>query len=76
MLTLLYYVQIVLSITLVVIVLLQVKSASLGGAFGASDASIFATRRGFDRILFNFTIILSTIFVLTSVVTLLVTRSS
>lgn len=71
MATLFYVLQIILSLTLIVIILLQVKSASLGSAFGGSDASIYTSRRGIDRILFNFTIVLSALFVITSVIILL-----
>ena len=72
MATLFYIVQIVLAITLIVVILLQVKSASLGSAFGGSDASIYTSRRGIDRILFQFTIALSILFLITSIVVLLV----
>jgi preprotein translocase subunit SecG len=74
MATLFYIVQIVLAITLIVVILMQVKSASLGSAFGGSDASIYTSRRGIDRILFQFTIILSVVFLVTSVIVLVVTR--
>jgi preprotein translocase subunit SecG len=75
MATALYVVQIILAITLIAVILLQVKSASLGSAFGGSDASIYTTRRGIDKVLYNFTIILSVVFLITSVVVLLVTRT-
>jgi preprotein translocase subunit SecG len=74
MTTALYVVQIILAITLIAVILLQVKSASLGSAFGGSDASIYTSRRGIDKVLFNFTIILAAAFLLTSVIILLVTR--
>ena len=75
MATALYVVQIILAITLITVILLQVKSASLGSAFGGSDASIYTTRRGIDKVLYNFTIILSAVFLITSITDLLVTRS-
>jgi len=74
MATLFYIVQIILAITLITIILLQVKSASLGSAFGGSDASIYTSRRGIDRILFQFTIALSVVFLCNSVIVLIVTR--
>ena len=73
--TALYVVQIILAITLIAVILLQVKSASLGSAFGGSDASIYTTRRGIDKVLYNFTIILSVVFLITSVVILKVTTT-
>jgi preprotein translocase subunit SecG len=74
MTTLFYVVQIILSITLITVILLQTKSASLGSAFGGSDASIYTSRRGIDRILFNFTIILSVVYLLVTIIILLLTR--
>jgi preprotein translocase subunit SecG len=73
MTTVLYVVQIILCITLITIILLQVKSASLGSAFGGSDASIYTSRRGIDRVLFQFTIVLSILFLLTSILIVLLT---
>ena len=73
MATLFYIVQIVLAITLITVILLQVKSASLGSAFGGSDASIYTSRRGIDRVLYQFTIALSIVFLFTSLTVLMVT---
>jgi preprotein translocase subunit SecG len=74
MATLFYIVQIILAITLITVILLQVKSASLGSAFGGSDASIYTSRRGIDRVLFNFTIALSVAFLITSIIVLKVSQ--
>ncbi len=76
MATVFYIVQIVLSITMISVILLQVKSASLGGAFGGNDASIYSTRRGLDKVLFQFTIILAVVFLVTSLTVLLVSRGA
>jgi preprotein translocase subunit SecG len=75
MTTVFYLVQIILSITLITVILLQVKSASLGGAFGGTDAPIYTTRRGLDKVLFQFTIVLSAVLLVTSLLVVLVTRS-
>jgi preprotein translocase subunit SecG len=74
MATLFYIVQIILAVTLIAVILLQVKSASLGSAFGGSDASIYTSRRGIDRVLFNFTIALSVVFLITSIIVLKVSQ--
>jgi preprotein translocase subunit SecG len=74
MATIFYITQIILSITLISVILLQVKSASLGGAFGGNDASIYTSRRGLDKVLFQFTIVLSAVFVVTSILVLMATR--
>jgi preprotein translocase subunit SecG len=67
------FIQIALSVLLVVSVLLQQSDASLGGAFGGEDAGIIRhTRRGTEKLLFNSTIILGILFTLTAIVALLV----
>lgn len=67
------YVQITLSILLVVAILLQRTGASLGGAFGADNfSSGFHTRRGFERSLFRATIVLAVLFALSALIHLFV----
>lgn len=66
------YVQIVLSIALVVCILLQRTGASLGGAFGADNfSSGFHTRRGLEKSLFYATIVLAVLFALSALLNLL-----
>jgi preprotein translocase subunit SecG len=56
--------EIIISITLVLIILLQSKgSGGLGGIFGGAESSGFRTRRGIEQTLFRFTILLAVIFV-------------
>jgi preprotein translocase subunit SecG len=57
-------IQIIISITLIVIILLQVKGEALGGAFGGPGVA--RTRRGLEKDLYNATILLSAIFLLVS----------
>ncbi len=59
-------IQIIISITLIVIILIQVKGETGGSMFGGG-AGVARTRRGLERTLFNATIILSAIFLLISV---------
>ncbi|OHA16507.1 MAG: preprotein translocase subunit SecG [Candidatus Taylorbacteria bacterium RIFCSPLOWO2_12_FULL_43_20] len=57
------YIQIALSILLIIGILLQQSSAGLGGAFGeGNNFSGFNTKRGFERTLFIATIILAVLF--------------
>ena len=58
--------QILVAAVLILAVLLQVKGGGLGGVFG-SDGSVYRTRRGIEKTLFQLTIILSILFVLISV---------
>ena len=55
---------------MVVAVLLQQRGASLGAGFGGSS-ELYTTRRGLDKSLFETTIVLAVIFVLTILVSLL-----
>ncbi|MAZ67569.1 preprotein translocase subunit SecG [bacterium] len=67
------YIQIALSILLIVTILLQQTGSGLGGAFGADNfTSGFHTRRGLERTLFYVTIALGALFALTALLNLLV----
>jgi preprotein translocase subunit SecG len=67
-------VQIILSIAVVVFILLQARGAGLGSAFGGSSAgSVFKTRRGVERLIFNATIVFIVLFALISVLSAMVT---
>ncbi len=61
------YVQIVLSVLLIVAILLQQTGAALGGAFGGDNFSAgYHTRRGLERTLFWGTIVIAILFALSS----------
>ena len=65
----------ILSITLVVVIILQSRGGGLGGLGGGSaGGSTYHVRRGVERLLFNITIGLSILFFVLSVVTVIVTR--
>jgi protein translocase SecG subunit len=67
------YVQITLSVLLIAAILLQRTGASLGGAFGADNfSSGFHTRRGFEKTLFQATIVLGILFALSALVNILI----
>lgn len=70
------WIQIVVSVSLTALILLQRSGAELGGAFGGGDASAgtLYTRRGFERVLFFATIILSVVFILSNFGALLITK--
>jgi preprotein translocase subunit SecG len=65
----LFIVQIILSVAMVVLVLLQTKGG-LGGLFGG-EGSVFHRRRGVEKTLFNITIGLSVVFFLSALATAL-----
>lgn len=67
------YIQIVLAVILVTAILIQKTGSRIGGAFGGSDnfSSAFHTRRGFEKTLFNLTIIIAIIFVISTLINLI-----
>jgi preprotein translocase subunit SecG len=61
-------VQIILCVAVIIFILLQVRGAGLGSAFGGSSAgSVFKTRRGVERLIFNLTIVFVVLFAIISV---------
>ncbi|OHA59975.1 MAG: preprotein translocase subunit SecG [Candidatus Vogelbacteria bacterium RIFOXYD1_FULL_46_19] len=65
------WIQLVLSIALIALILLQQNEASLGGAFGGSDtAGHLHKRRGIEKLIFNATIIVAILFFSASIIAL------
>jgi preprotein translocase subunit SecG len=67
--TYLYIAQIVVAVALIGISLLQVRGGGLGGIFGQAD-TVFRTKRGVEKTLFQLTIALVVIFIILSIVSL------
>jgi preprotein translocase subunit SecG len=61
--------QIILSGALILAVLLQVRGGGLGGIFGQPD-SVYRTKRGVEKSLFQLTIVLIILFIIVSIVAL------
>jgi len=69
------YIQIILSLLLIAGVLLQRSEASLGSAFGGDSATGGRfMRRGFEKILFNATVVVAILFALSAFASLLIGR--
>lgn len=64
--TYLYIVQILVSVVLIGVLLLQARGSGFSATFN-SDSSIYRTRRGVEKTLFNATIGLAIFFVLVSI---------
>ena len=64
--------QIVIAFALIMAVLLQVRGGGLGGIFGQPD-SVYRTKRGVEKTLFQLTIALVVIFVVLSLISVWVT---
>lgn len=61
-------VQIILCVAVILFILLQVRGAGLGSAFGGSNStSVFKTRRGVERLIFNTTIVFVVLFAVISI---------
>jgi len=61
--------QILLSIALILAVLFQVRGGGLGGIFG-QPTTVFRTKRGVEKTLFQLTIALVVLFVIVAIITL------
>lgn len=67
------YIQIILSVLIVVCVLLQQTAAGIGGAFGGDNFSAaYHTRRGMEKHLFYATIVLGILLGLSSILALVI----
>lgn len=64
--------QIVISIILIVLILLQERSSGLSGVFGGTEAGAYQTRRGFEKIIFAATIVFTAAFAVLSLINLLI----
>lgn len=59
--------QIVISVLLIICILLQVKGSGFGAALGGmSGGSVYRTKRGLEKTLFQATIILTIVFIFVS----------
>ncbi len=69
MLNILFVVQTILAVTLIIALLLQLRGQGFSGTFGGGSDSIYRTRRGVEKTLFQFTIGLAVVFMIIAVVT-------
>jgi preprotein translocase subunit SecG len=60
--------MIIISVVLILTILLQTKGSSFSGAFGGDTSSIYRTRRGVEKTLFQFTIGISVLFLVLAIV--------
>ena len=67
--------QLIVSIALMLAVLLQARGSGLGGTFGG-DSAVYRSRRGIERRLWQFTIVLISLFVLFSLASYVLTPSA
>ncbi len=65
----LFIIQIIVSILLVLLVLLQAKGVGLSATFGG-EGGFYRTKRGFEKLVFILTIVFGIIFVAVSLISL------
>ena len=51
-------IQIIISVVLITLILLQERSSGLSGILGGGEGEVYSQRRGLERLIFVFTIIL------------------
>ncbi len=68
-LDILFIVQTILGVTLIIALLMQLRGQGFSGTFGGGSDSIYHTRRGVEKTLFQFTIGLSVAFMIIAVLT-------
>jgi len=68
-LNILFVVQTILAVTLIIALLLQLRGQGFTGSFGGGSDSIYRTRRGVEKTLFQFTIGIAVAFMIIAVVT-------
>lgn len=69
--TILPIVTVVSAVLMIIAILLQQRGASLGAGFGGSS-ELYTTRRGLDKNLFDVTIVLAIVFVISIIAGLIV----
>ena len=62
-------IQIIVAVLLILVIMFQVKGGGIGGIFGQAE-SVYRTKRGVEKWLFWATIILSAIFVILAITSL------
>ncbi len=62
--------QLIFGVFLIVLVLIQAKGAGLGSAFGG-EMGFYRTKRGFEKLLFRATIVISGLFLVSAIIGLL-----
>jgi preprotein translocase subunit SecG len=65
--------QIIVSVALIAVILLQVRGGGMGGVFGGTETAVYKTRRGVERTIFNITIGLSIAFFVITILNVVVT---
>lgn len=68
-----YILEILLSVLLVACIILQAQGTGIGRTFGGGG-EFYRSKRGIEKVLFRFTIILVVLFAFNSVITVLISK--
>ena len=66
--------QTILGVVLMIVIMLEVRGSSMGGFLSSGDSPVYRTRRGFERTLLNTTIVVSILFFVVSIASVMVSR--
>lgn len=64
--------QIIVSVFLVSAILFQSRGTALGSSFGQGGGEFYGTRRGFQKVIFQATVVLGVLFIVLSFLNLLI----
>lgn len=64
-------IQIVISVALIILILIQSKGSGMGSLFGGGDSGVYTTRRGVEKTLFNLTVVVSLSFFVIAILNVL-----
>ena len=64
-------IQIIISLVLMTVILLQAKGTGLGQAWGGSG-EFYRSKRGIEKILFRFTLVLAALFLISSLISFII----
>jgi preprotein translocase subunit SecG len=65
--------QIIISVALTAVILLQTRGGGMGGMFGGTETAVYKTRRGVERTIFNITIGLAITFFVITILNVIIT---
>jgi len=58
--------QIIVSVALIILILIQERSSGLSGVFGGGGGEVYSQRRGLEKSLFGVTVFLTVVFAVLS----------
>jgi len=67
----LFYIQIIVSVGLIILIVIQQKGAALGAGFGGGG-EVYSTKRGAQKKIYYATVVLATIFLALGVLNILI----